>query len=233
MDAKEDLERLRQALCVNAERHCRLCFEGMGAAVEQCPPNVFRVDPQMPTKRIAFVFDKPNDNRPHRSSPLVPITVYDDRAGSIAALPRAPSHRTLINLCHRLGVIDPSTERLDSSQIHFTNAVKCDVSADTGQSGRIVVSLAQANTCVKTFLVRELDILGTRGIVFFGTNAQSYVLGQTTALWKVCARQINGRDYVVLRVPHTSPTAFNTHGHSGAAYVAPFEELCAAIEREP
>ncbi|WP_369952024.1 uracil-DNA glycosylase family protein [Ralstonia syzygii] len=114
-------------------------------------------------------------------------------------------------------------------QIHITNAVKCDVSADTGKSGRVVVPAEQASTCIKTFLLREFDILGTRGIVFFGANAQRYVLGNETPLWTVSVQPVGGRDYVVLRVPHTSPTAFNTHGRRGEAYVGPFREFCAAV----
>ena len=220
---------LRSELCRGVDHHCRRCFEGRPTAPLQCPPNVFRVGDGQ--KLVTFVFDKPNDNTNYRTSPLIPIAAFDDRAGIDIRLARAPSHNKLVVLCRLLGLIEPESLELASPLVHITNAAKCDVSADKGLTGRIAVPAWQARTCVGTFLTRELEAVRSRAIVFFGRNAQTYVLDEVTPLWEICARTVGERLYSVMRVSHTSPEAFNTHGKKGAAYVEPFKKLLAAAQR--
>jgi hypothetical protein len=107
--AGRTLAELRNELCASREVFCQRCFVGQTTQAQQCPPNVFRAEGVDAQKPIAFIFDKPNDNTPFRDSPLVPITIFDDRAGVDRRLPRAPSHSMLLLLCRRLGIIHADT----------------------------------------------------------------------------------------------------------------------------
>jgi len=171
------------------------------------------------------VFDKPNDNTPYKTSSLVPITVFDDRAGRDARLARAPSHSNLITLLQGLGLLALDTTSLSSAPVFITNAVKCDVSAETGKTGRISIPGWQVGNCVQKFLQRELALVAPWAVVFFGKNAQQYAMGTVTGLWEIRKSRVGERFYSTMRVPHTSPQAFNTHGRGGNAYVEPFKEL--------
>lgn len=219
------LTKLRNKLCQSTDKFCRKCFIGTPYEGQQNPPNVFRVAKPQISIPIAFIFDKPNENTKFKNSTLVPITIYDDRAGIDYRLSRAPSHSTLIALCKLLGLIPAKSDSLDSNNVYITNAVKCDMCCVTGKTGRVKINDKQAATCRETFLFQELAAVEARGLIFFGANAQEFVLGESTPLWSVNKKQLNGREYWVLRVPHTSPTAFNTHGGKGENYLAPFEEL--------
>jgi uracil-DNA glycosylase len=132
-------------------------------------------------------------------------------------------------LCRLLGFISNDSQDLSSPITHITNAVKCDVSCETGQTGRIAVSSSQAETCIANFLIRELDAVNSKALVFFGKNAQKYVLNEDIPLWTISNKVVGNRMYKVMRVPHTSPESFNTYGEKGEAYVQPFKELLAAI----
>ncbi len=220
------LTQLRSELCSSGEHHCRRCFVTSPTTVVQCPPNVFRTEGQKP---IAFIFDKPNDNTRYRKSSLVPITVFDDRAGVDSRLSIAPSHVNLITLCQMLEGISPGAHNLSSPLVHITNAVKCDVSCETGKTGRIVLPANQVETCTENFLANELRIVNPKALVFFGINAQRYVLNEQTPLWDLATRPFGGREYVFMRVPHTSPESFNTHGDMGRTYIEPFKRLQKAI----
>lgn len=222
-------EELRRQLCVDSENHCRHCFVGKPTARSQCPPNTFRTSLLRGEKPIAFVFDKPNDNTQYRTSSIVPIDTFDDRAGVDNGLARAPSHARLLALCKLLNLIDSDSQSVDISNIHITNAVKCDVSSETGLSGRVVVGRDQADACIKNFLLRELEACNTKGVIFFGVNAAKYVLGIETKAWVLERRLIGSRQYWVMRVPHTSPESYNTHGKNGQAYIEPFKRLLAAV----
>ena len=219
------LNQLCSELCSSTDRYCRRCFVGAVTEVDQCPPNVFRAENGAEPKPITFVFDKPNDNTRYKKSSLVPITIFDDRAGVDPRLTIAPSHLNLLALCRMLGIIDQSARTLSSPLVHITNAVKCDVSSETGATGRITLPSRQVRTCTNHFLANELEIVKSKAIVFFGTNAQRYVLDEVTPVWQCFTRQFAERDYIVMRVPHTSPQAFNTYGHRGQAYIEPFKKL--------
>lgn len=219
------LMELRNQLCQSAEEFCRKCFLGTGFEKKQNPPNVFRVTKPGVSIPLAFIFDKPNDNTNLRCPELVPITIYDDRIEVDNCLPRAPSHSRLIRLCEMLGLIPSDSNCLDSSNFYITNAVKCDMCCMTGKSGRIKINNKQAATCREQFLVRELLDIDARALVFFGKNAQRFALGETTPLWSVSIKKLKERDYFVLRVPHTSPISFNTHGGKGINYIAPFMDF--------
>lgn len=222
------LVQLRSELCTDQLHHCRRCFVGKPTEHLQCPPNVFRAASD-DARTLAFIFDKPNDNTNYKTSPVVPITAFDDRAGVDPRLARAPSHDKLLVLCRLLGLISPEAQEFNSPLIHITNAVKCDVSCESGQTGRITISNWQAKNCIENYLLRELEITKPRGLVFFGKNAQHYVLNEFTPSWEVHSREVGGRTYKIMRVPHTSPEAFNTHGKKGQSYFQPFKQLLAAI----
>ena len=162
-----DLQQLRQELCIDTTHHCRICFAGKATESVQCPPNVFHASGSADEKLITFIFDKPNDNTPYKWSPLVPIEAFDDRAGVDKRLKRAPSHQNLLVLCRLLELIPNDSQDLHSSLIHITNAVKCDVSSDTGKTGRIDVSREQAGNCIKHFLIRELEAVKSKALIFF------------------------------------------------------------------
>lgn len=220
------LEELKSQLCQGLECYCDVCFRGTPFADRQNPPNVFRIANPSVSRPIAFIFDKPNDCTNYKNSELVPITIYDDRAGTDPRLPRAPSHSTLILLCRRLGLIPQESDSLESPYIYVTNAVKCDMCAATGRTGRVKVHDKQADRCRRRFLERELVEVGARALIFFGVNAQQYTIGRCSSLWSIERQCIGSQDYWMIRVPHTSPTPFNTHGAKGDNYVAPFKELC-------
>lgn len=219
------INELRNQLCESRSTHCRKCFDSSTFKSRQNPPNVFRATNSGTLGPIAFIFDKPNDNTNLRNSELVPITIFDDRAGVAPGLLRAPSHSKLISLCKLLDLITPTTDCLDSPNLYITNAVKCDLCSETGRTGRVRINARQAEECVGTFLLDELQIVKPRALVFFGANAQRYVLGKTTPLWEIHQEQLSGHPYLVMRVPHTSPTPFNTHGGGGNKYIEPFKEL--------
>lgn len=220
------LKKLRNQLCQGTEKYCRKCFVGTQFEAQQNPPNIFRTANLTTSRHVAFVFDKPNDNTNFRNSELVPITIYDDRAGVDRRLPRAPSHSTLISLCRLLGLIAQNSNCLESPNLYITNAVKCDMCSTTGKTGRVNVNDRQAKVCRERFLVKELQAVKARALIFFGENAQRYALGKTTPLWSIHKEQLNDSSYWVMRVPHTSPTPFNTHGGRGQNYIVPFNELC-------
>lgn len=124
----------------------------------------------------------------------------------------------LLTLCELLGLIPPNSASLESPHIYITNAVKCDMSATTGQVGRIGIAQIQSDKCIKTFLLKELEIVNPQVLVFFGLNAQRYVLGHTTPLWAQGKCELDGRDYTFMRVPHTAPSPFNVYGQAGVRY---------------
>ena len=219
------LRTLRDKLCQSTTQFCRECFRSSPYEQLQNPPNVFRIPNDGISIPLAFIFDKPNDNTTLKSSPLVPITIYDDRAGTDRRLHRAQSHSTLLLLCKMLNFIPEDSDSLESDLIYITNAVKCDICCTTGTTGRVKINARQAAVCRKTFLFNELTAVNARGLVFFGANAQEFVLGESTPLWSIVRKQLNSLDYWVLRVPHTSPTSFNTHGGKGRHYLAPFQDL--------
>jgi len=95
----------------------------------------------------------------------------------------------------------------------------------TGRTGRVKINNAQSTTCRNQFLVHELQEIGAKALIFFGANAQEFAMGKTTLLWAVRKWKLHDREYFVLRVPHTSPTPFNTHGGRGANYITPIKEL--------
>jgi len=220
------LAKLKSQLCQGVERYCDVCFRGTQFKGRQNPPNVFRTANTCASRPIAFIFDKPNDNTKYKKSKLVPITIYDDRAGVDPHLARAPSHLTLILLCRQLGLIPNDSDSLESPYIYVTNAVKCDVCAVTGRTGRVKVNDEQADRCRGLFLEHELVEVGARAVMFFGVNAQQYTIGRSTPLWSIERQCIGSQDYWSMRVPHTSPTPFNTHGARGRNYNAPFWKLC-------
>ena len=176
---------LRAELCTDTQHHCRRCFAGKRTEALQCPPNVFRAAGNDEAKSVTFIFDKPNDNTNYKTSTVVPIAAFDDRAGLDSRLARAPSHDKLLVLCRLIGLISPEAQDLNSSLVHITNAVKCDVSCETGKTGRIAVSAWQAATCIDNYLLRELEITRSLALVFFGKNAQSYVLNEVTPPWVI------------------------------------------------
>ena len=96
----------------------------------------------------------------------------------------------------------------------------------TGKTGRVQVEYQQAEACRERFLVHELLAVKAQALVFFGKNAQKYVLGQITPLWSIDKKQLIDNSYWVMRVPHTSPTSFNTYGGKGQNYIVPFKKLC-------
>lgn len=220
------LKELASKLCQNREKYCRFCFEGSRFKTSQNPPNVFRVVDSGLSASIAFVFDKPNDNTRLKNTECIPITIYDDRSGNHNLLRRSPSHLNLINLCRMLNLIPPNSTSLAIPNIHVTNAVKCDVCSDTGQTGRIDINEKQARACRELFLVNELIAVKARSIIFFGNNSQRYTLNGTTPLWSISDAYIKNTKYSIMRVPHTSPTSFNTHGRNGQEYIKAFNELC-------
>lgn len=220
------LKKLRNQLCQGTKKYCHECFVGTQFEAKQNPPNVFRTANFEASRPIAFVFDKPNDNTKYRDSELVPITIYDDRAGIDPRLPRAPSHSTLIVLCRLLGLIAQNSNCLESHNLYITNAVKCDKCSDTGKTGRVRINDKQTALCRDRFIMKELQAVNARALIFFGINAQKYTLGWTTHLWEIHEVQLNCVSCWVMRVPHTAPTPFNTHGGRGQNYIAPFNELC-------
>ena len=220
------LKELRSQLCESSRNFCRICFVNTNFVNLQNPPNVFRINKLGEPLPVAFIFDKPNDNTLFRNSALVPITIFDDRAGAIPQLHRAASHSTLILLCRLLRLIPQNSNCLESSNFYVTNAVKCDVCSMTGKTGRVIVNDQQVFVCRERFLVKELQAVKARALVFFGVNAQRYSLGFITPLWEISNKLINGTNYWVMRVPHTSPSSFNTYGGKGQNYIAPFNELC-------
>lgn len=226
------LRTLRNELCQSATQFCRKCFRSSPYEQLQNPPNIFRIPNHGISIPLALIFDKPNDNTTLKSSPLVPITIYDDRAGIDRGLHRAQSHSTLLQLCRVLHLIPENSDSLDSDLIYITNAVKCDMCFATGTTGRVKINARQVAVCRETFLFNELAAVNARGLVFFGANAQEFVLGESTPLWLVVKKRLNSRDYWVLRVPHTSPTSFNTHGGKGAHYLAPFQDLQRKVAAE-
>ncbi len=140
-------------------------------------------------------------------------------------LPLVPSHSNLIFLCQTLGLIPKDSTCLNSSNFYITNAVKCDMCSLTGKSGRVKINKDQAVKCIDQFLIHEILKVGARALVFFGENAQKFALGETTPLWAIRKRNIKQCEYLIMRVPHTSPTPFNTHGGKGHRYKDPFREL--------
>ena len=226
------LSELRHEICRDKDTFCRACFTGKPTASSQCPPNVFRAGTEEETRIITFVFEKPHDNTNYRTSPIVPIEAYDDRAGIDSRLGRAPSHQTLISLYRLLGFIQPDSEDLHSGLVHLTNAVKCDVSCETGMTGGIEIPKGQAITCVNLFLLRELDVVQSKGIVFFSKNAQRYVMNRVTPMWAIQSAVIGTRFYKIMRVPHTAPTPFNTFGKRGQAYIEPIKTLLSEIQND-
>lgn len=67
--------------------------------------------------------------------------------------------------------------------------------------------------------------------MFFGENAQRYAMDKITMLWNVQEETLAGRHYFVMRVPHTSPQSFNTHGRKGLKYIEAFDQLYNSIRR--
>ena len=219
-----ELKSLREQLCVDARTFCRECFAGTAYEAVQNPPNVFRVGRNLHAK-ICFVFDKPNNNDGFHRSDLVPITICDPRP--IFGPPA--THRNLLLLLDKLGFTSGCDfdDPLDSELIHFTNAVKCDKNALTGDMGGIAVGPSQVRNCVSRFLLRELAIVKPIALVFFGVAAQRNVLGHVTRLGAVQRASIAGVMYWVMRVPHTTAQSFNTHGEKGDYYKEPFRNLLA------
>ena len=219
-----ELSLLREQLCRDANEYCRECFAGSPCAANQNPPNVFRVGRNTHAS-LFFIFDKPNNNDGLRPE-LVPIAIFDPRPFG-----HQPTHSNLCHLLEDLGFssADSTADPLDSDLVHVTNAVKCDKCAVTGRSGRVAIGETQATTCRSRFLLRELAIIKPVALVFFGEFPQRYVLGKSTPLWKLSQVSLAGVTYWVMRVPHTSPTAFNTHGGQGEKYKLPFQDLRARV----
>ena len=216
------LGELRDQLCRSATSFCRVCFEGSAYRREQNPPNVFRIDRRR-RPQLFFIFDKPNDNDAFRTSDAVPITIF----GPGPDFGRQPSYANLLRLWKLLGFGEVAAGRdpLASELVHVTNAVKCDKCAETGKTGRVAINDRQVKTCVDRFLLKELAILRPKALVFFGTKPQRYVCGHTTEPWACTEAKVGDRSYWMMRVPHTSPTSYNTHGGVGAAYIEPFKNL--------
>ena len=220
-----NLSLLRERLCKDAQDFCKECFAGSPYEAVQNPPNVFRVGKNLQAK-IFFIFDKPNNNDGFRSSDLVPITICDPRP--IFGPPA--THRNLLLLLDILGLRSEraSADPLDSEAVHVTNAVKCDKCAVTGQTGRVAIGETQARKCVSRFLSQELAIIRPSALIFFGEAPERNVLGYSTPLWVAHQASVAGESYWVMRVPHTSPTSFNTHGGRGEHYREPFQKLLSA-----
>jgi len=217
----DELAVLRDMLCRSKTEFCRVCFTSAPHGVEQNPPNVFRVDRKV-RPSFFFIFDKPNNNDMFRASDLVPITVFDARP----AFGRQPSYDNLLRLLDLLGLRTRGQgDPLASGSVHVTNAVKCDKCALTGQAGRVTINPEQSENCVDRYLARELAILRPQALVFFGKAPQEYALGYATPTWQAIQATISGATYWMMRVPHTSPTSYNTHGRVGAGYVEPFKQL--------
>ncbi len=217
----DDLRLLQEKLCSSATAFCTQCFVQSPHRKVQNPPNVFRIGRNRAAK-VFLVFDKPNNNDSLRTSPLVPITIFDPRL-----VGTNDSHGNLIRLLDALGLDSGGAggDRLDTDYFHVTNAVKCDKCAMSGRTGRVAINDRQVRTCTTTFFLQELAIIRPKAVVFFGEAPQRYVLGRVTAPWEPQNLAIGGRMYWVMRVPHTSPQSFNTHGGAGANYVAPFQKL--------
>ena len=218
----DELSLLRGQLCTGVAEFCRECFTTSPYAATQNPPNVFRVGKNLHAKTF-FIFDKPNDNDSFRTSALVPIVICDPRP--IFGPP--PTHRNLLVLLDKLSLSSASNthDPLESDAVHFTNAVKCDKCAVTGKTGRVVIGEIQVRNCMSKFLLRELVVIKPVALVFFGEAPQQNVLGYTTPVWAAQPASIADATYWVMRVPHTSPQSFNTHGGKGDKYIAPFRNL--------
>lgn len=218
-----ELSELRDELCRSTTDFCHVCFEGSIHRREQNPPNVFRVG-EHGNADLSFIFEKPNDNDAYRTSDAVPISVFDSRP--LLGI-RQPSYVNLLRLLELVGLAAPTPGRdpFAAGRVHVTNAVKCDKCAKTGKTGRVAINARQVKTCVDRFLLKELSILRPKAVVFFGKASQEYVCGYTTAMWVCNEAVLGGRPYWVMRVPHTSPQPFNTHGKRGRAYIEPFKTL--------
>jgi hypothetical protein len=173
--------------------------------------------------RIFFIFDKPNNNDLFRTSSMVPITICDPRP----VFGPPATHRNLLLLLQIVGLVSPTAtgNPLDSGVVYITNAVKCDKCAVTGATGRVAIGKKQTEICVSRFLLRELTIIKPSALVFFGEAPQLNVLGYATPIWDTVSAVIGEHTYLVMRVPHTSPTAFNTHGGKSEKYREPFRKL--------
>jgi hypothetical protein len=216
------LAELRDQLCRSKTTFCRVCFEGSAYRREQNPPNVFRIDWRR-RPQLFFIFDKPNDNDAFRTSDAVPITIFGPGPG----FGPQPSYKNLLRLLELVGFgkVAAGQDPLAAGFVHVTNAVKCDKCAETGKTGRIAINDRQVKTCVDRFLLKELAILRPKALVFFGTAPQESVCGYTTETWACTEAKVGDRSYWMMRVPHPSPTSYNTHGGVGAAYVEPFKNL--------
>ena len=218
-----ELSELRGELCRSTTDFCHVCFEGSIHRCEQNPPNVFRVAGRR-SPDLFFIFEKPNNNDAFRSSDAVPILAFDPRP--LLGL-RQPSYVNLLRLLELVGLAAPTPgqDPFATGGVHVTNAVKCDKCAETGKTGRVAINARQVKTCVDRFLLKELTILRPKALVFFGTAPQTYVCGYTTAMWMCTEAVLGDRPYWMMRVPHTSPQPFNTHGKRGRAYIEPFKTL--------
>ena len=218
----DSLGELRGQLCRSTTSFCRVCFEGSAHRREQNPPNVFRIDRRR-GPQLFFIFDKPNDNDAFRTSDAVPITVFDPRPG----FGPQPSYANLLRLLELVGFgkVAAGQDPLAAGFVHVTNAVKCDKCAETGKTGRVAINDRQVKTCVDRFLLKELAILRPKALVFFGTAPQKHVCRYTTETWACTEAKVGDRSYWMMRVPHPSPTSYNTHGGVGAAYIDPFKNL--------
>jgi hypothetical protein len=217
----DELSDLRDELCRSTTEFCDVCFATSPHRHVQNPPNVFRIGPKS-RPSFFFVFDKPNNNDSFRTSDLVPITVFDPRP----AFGRQPSYDNLLRLLDLLGLQPQGHgDPLASGPVHVTNAVKCDKCAVTGETGPVAINAEQATKCGDLYLIRELAILQPKALVFFGKAPQEYACGYATPTWECTQAAIGGRSYWMMRVPHPSPTSYNTHGGGGASYVEPFNRL--------
>jgi hypothetical protein len=217
-----ELSELRGELCRSTTDFCRVCFEGSTHRCKQNPPNVFRIARRQ-SPHLFFIFDKPNDNDAFRTSDAVPISVFDPRP----IFGPQPSYANLLRLLELVGLAagTPGQDPLAVGRVHVTNAVKCDKCAVTGKTGRVEINERQVKACVDRFLLKELSILRPKALVFFGKAPQKYVCGYTTDPWMCTEAVVGDRSYWMMRVPHPSPTSYNTHGGLGAAYIEPFKTL--------
>jgi len=219
-EIRGEIHALRERLCQSKDSFCRACFEGGSFAGEQNPPNVFRNRTSQIQPHYFFVFDKPNDNNRARGKGLEPIEVLDKRD------PRNSTRSNTARLVELLELTDKlDDDPLNSSRIHVTNAVKCDICAETGETGPIDIRPTQALRCRQLFFFRELQILKPKVLIFFGKNADFFVTGMIGPTWQVRREIIDGTTYTVVRVPHTTATSFNTHGAKGLAYKNRLPEL--------
>lgn len=223
----EELKKLRDKLCTNKSVYCKKCFKNKTTLSHQNPPNVFRVFERTCYPNFFFIFDKPHNNdslspKREKVKDYIPIDIFDQRKiedelpvklKSKAFEKNCTMHNFLDLIKRKLIVVDID-ENMKSKDFHITNVVKCDKCSQTIKNKKNKITPQQVKYCIEKFFLKELEYLKPDVLVLFGENPFEYLkcmmnLNDVYAgeMWYQFKAVISGKEYVAVRVPHTSGKA--------------------------